>query len=50
MRLADITCFPVLIGDRNQLIVKVTADNGLVGWGEDGMVRRLRAVQGAIDR
>jgi galactonate dehydratase len=49
MRLAEITCYPVLIGDRNQLIVKVTADNGIIGWGEAGLVSRLRAVQGAIE-
>jgi galactonate dehydratase len=49
MRIADIECFPVLIGDRNQLLVRVEADNGIVGWGEAGLVSRLRAVQGAIE-
>ncbi|HVT52170.1 MAG TPA: mandelate racemase/muconate lactonizing enzyme family protein [Dongiaceae bacterium] len=49
MRIADIKCFAVLIGDRNQLIVKVETDTGLVGWGEAGLVARLRAVQGAIE-
>jgi galactonate dehydratase len=49
MRIADIKCFPVLIDDRNQLIVKVETDNGIFGWGEAGLVSRLRAVQGAIE-
>lgn len=49
MRITDIKCFPVLIGDRNQLIVKVETDSAFFGWGEAGLVSRLGAVQGAIE-
>ena len=34
----DIVAFPVWIGHRNQLLVKVTTEDGLYGWGESGFV------------
>jgi L-alanine-DL-glutamate epimerase-like enolase superfamily enzyme len=34
MQIRDIKAFPTWVGSRNQLIVKVETDNGLVGWGE----------------
>jgi galactonate dehydratase len=48
MRITEVKCFAVLIGDRNQLIVKIETDKGIQGWGEAGLVSRLRAVEGAI--
>lgn len=49
MRIARIDCHPVWIGHRNQLLVKVSTDQGLYGWGESGLSGRERAVIGAID-
>lgn len=37
------------VGSRNQLIVKIVAENGLVGWGESGLSGRERAVAGALE-
>ncbi|MBI1776029.1 MAG: mandelate racemase/muconate lactonizing enzyme family protein [Proteobacteria bacterium] len=45
----DIQAFPVWVGFRNQLLVKVTTEDGLVGWGESGLSGRERAVMGAIE-
>ena len=49
MRIAAIDCHPVWIGHRNQLLLKITTDSGLYGWGESGFSGRERAVIGAID-
>jgi galactonate dehydratase len=49
MRITAIHCFPVWVGIRNQLLVKVETDEGLHGWGESGLSGRERAVMGAID-
>ena len=48
MKITDIKTFPTWIGTRNQLIVKVETDEGLVGWGESGVSGRELAVVGAI--
>ena len=36
------------VGSRNQLLVKVVTECGLVGWGESGLSNRERAVIGAV--
>lgn len=48
MRITAIDCHPVWIGHRNQLLVKITTDQGLHGWGESGFSGRELAVMGAI--
>jgi galactonate dehydratase len=49
MRITAITPFPVWVGIRNQLIVKVETDEGIYGWGESGLSGREKAVAGAIE-
>ena len=41
--------YPVWVGTRNQLIVKVETEQGVHGWGESGLSSREKAVVGAID-
>ena len=48
MKITDIKTYPVWVGSRNQLIVKVETDAGLYGWGESGLAGRELAVVGAI--
>jgi len=48
LRIRDVEALPVWIGHRNQLLVKVTADDGTFGWGESGLSGRELAVMGAI--
>ena len=38
MKISAIHAYPVWVGNRNQLIVKVETDEGLYGWGEFGDV------------
>ena len=49
MKITAIKSFPVHIGTRNQMLVKVETDQGLHGWGESGMTSRERAVAGAVE-
>lgn len=49
MKITAIHPFPVWVGIRNQLIVKVETDEGIHGWGESGLSGRERAVVGAIE-
>ena len=49
MKITAIKAFPVWIGHRNQLIVKVETDAGLFGWGESGLSGREKAVVGAVE-
>jgi galactonate dehydratase len=49
MKITAIKPYPVWIGTRNQLIVKVETDAGVYGWGESGLSGRERAVVGAIE-
>ena len=49
MKITDIKPFPVWVGHRNQLIVKVETDEGLFGWGESGLSGREKAVVGALE-
>ncbi len=48
MKIVDIKALPTWVGSRNQLVVKVETDAGLVGWGESGVSGRELAVVGAI--
>lgn len=47
-RIADISTFVVRVGQRNQLLVKVTSEDGLFGWGESGMSGREQSVVATI--
>ena len=49
MKISSIKAFPVWIGHRNQLIVKVETDEGIFGWGESGLSGREKAVVGAVE-
>lgn len=49
MRITNIRSYPLWIGRRLQLLVKIDTDEGLHGWGESGLSGRERAVAGAID-
>jgi galactonate dehydratase len=49
MKIVAITPYPVWIGTRNQLLVKVETDEGVYGWGESGLSGREKAVVGAIE-
>jgi len=48
MKITEIKSFPVWVGSRNQLVVKVETDEGIYGWGESGLSGRELAVVGAI--
>ena len=49
MKITDIKVFPVWVGSRNQLLVKIETDDGLYGWGESGLSGRELAVIGALN-
>lgn len=49
IKISAVKAFPVWIGHRNQLIVKVETDEGIFGWGESGLSGRELAVVGAIE-
>ena len=49
MKITAIKPFPVWIGHRNQLVVKVETDQGIFGWGESGLSGREKAVVGAME-
>jgi galactonate dehydratase len=40
MKISDIKVYPVWVGSRNQLVVKVETDAGIWGWGEAGVSGR----------
>ena len=48
MKITDIKSYPVWVGHRNQMIVKVETDEGIYGWGEAGVSGRELAVDGAV--
>ncbi len=48
MRITDIKSYPVWVGNRNLLVIKVETDAGLYGLGEAGLSFRELAVVGAI--
>lgn len=47
-RIAEIEPILVRVGQRNQLLVKVTTEDGIYGWGESGMSSRERSVAATI--
>ena len=49
MKITNIKSFPVWVGMRNQMLVKVETDAGIHGWGESGLSGREQAVAGAVD-
>ena len=49
MKITDIKNYPVWIGHRNQMLVKVETDEGIYGWGESGFSSREIAVSGMVD-
>jgi galactonate dehydratase len=49
MQITAIRPFPVWVGHRNQLIVKIETDEGISGWGESGLSGREKAVVGALE-
>jgi len=49
MKITAIIPYPVWVGIRNQLIVKIETDDGIYGWGESGLSGREKAVLGAIE-
>ncbi len=48
MKIVAIHPYPIWVGIRNQLVVKVETDDGVFGWGESGLSGREQAVVGAI--
>ena len=48
MRITDIKTYPLWVGQRNLLLVKVETDAGIYGLGESGLSFRELAVVGAI--
>ena len=49
MKITAIRPYPVWVGTRNQLLVKVETDEGVFGWGESGLSGREKAVAGALE-
>jgi galactonate dehydratase len=48
MKITEIKPYPVWVGNRNQLVVKVETDEGIFGLGESGLSGRELAVIGAL--
>ena len=48
MKITEIKSYPIWVGSRNQMVVKVETDEGLYGYGEAGLSGRELAVAGAI--
>lgn len=49
MQITNVIPYPVWVGHRNQLLVKVETDEGIYGWGESGLSGREMAVVGALN-
>ena len=49
MKITAIRPYPVWVGIRNQLVVKIETDEGVFGWGESGLSGREKAVAGALE-
>ena len=49
MRITDVKPFPVWVGTRNQMLVKVETDEGIYGWGESGLSSREMGVKGIVE-
>ena len=48
MNITEVLAYPVWVGRRNQCLIKVETDEGLVGWGEAGLSGRELAVQAMV--
>jgi galactonate dehydratase len=49
VKITAIIPFPVWVGTRNQMLVKIETDEGIFGWGESGLSGREKAVAGAVE-
>jgi galactonate dehydratase len=49
VKITNVIPYPVWVGHRNQLLVKVETDEGIYGWGESGLSGREMAVAGALN-
>ncbi|MBA31440.1 MAG: galactonate dehydratase [Chloroflexi bacterium] len=49
MQITDIKPFPVWVGTRNQMLVKVETNEGIYGWGESGLSSRELGVKGIVE-
>ncbi len=49
MKITDVKNYPVWVGHRNQMLVKIETDEGIYGWGESGFSGRELAVSGMVD-
>jgi len=49
MKITAIRSYPVWVGSRNQMLVKIETDEGIFGWGESGLSGREKAVAGALE-
>ena len=49
MKITAVKPYPVWVGYRNQLVVKIETDQGVYGWGESGLSGREKAVIGAVE-
>jgi galactonate dehydratase len=49
LRITEVKAYPVWVGHRNQLLVKIETNEGVYGWGESGLSGRELAVAGAIN-
>jgi galactonate dehydratase len=49
MHITDIEPYPVWVGRRNQMLVKVETNEGIYGWGESGLSSREMGVKGIIE-
>ncbi len=48
-RITDVKPYPVWVGTRNQMLVKIETNEGIYGWGESGLSSRELAVKGAVE-
>jgi galactonate dehydratase len=48
LKITDVKPYPVWVGHRNQMLVKIETDQGVYGWGESGLSGRELAVAGAV--
>ena len=49
MHITDIKPFPVWVGTRNQMLVKIETNEGIYGWGESGLSGRELGVKGIVE-
>src|SRR3569833_3263545 len=49
MKITAVRPYPVWVGTRNQMLVKVEPDEGVFGWGESGLSGCEKAVAGALE-